>query len=242
MLKGISPATECALQRRGINQKKQLVTLADALFSPKQAIQVKNSYERLEKVQQIGLLDCMVNAFPCGHRIRVLHDYFQTVAFLDIETDGMSCRAAITCISVLLNKQMSTFVRGINLDQFLEIWVKCGILVTFNGKRFDIPKILNEFNLSTIPAHIDLMDEAAHYGFRGGLKKITAKMGFIRREKNCLSGSDAITNWNEYMETGNEDARSRLISYNQDDVYALEWVYRKLLKLSLQNTLITTTL
>lgn len=238
MLKGISPATECTLRQRGIILQKQLLTSADDLFSAKQAAKIKNSYQRIEKIQQLNLLDGLVNALPCGHRVRVIYEYYQKTAFLDIETDGKSEYANITCISILKENKISTFVQGRNLDDFLDLWATCGIIVTFNGKRFDLPRILNEFCLTTVPAHIDLMHEAAHYGLRGGLKNITNNLGFQRKEQNCTIGNDAIVLWQEFNETQNEEKLSQLIAYNQDDVYALKWLYQKLLPRSLENTLI----
>lgn len=235
ILKGISPATECVLQRRGVLTTKQLATAAHSLFSSKHASQLTASFLRIEKARQLGLLDSLVNSLPIGHRVRVVHDFLPFTAFLDIETDAVAASSRITCISVLMNGQLATFIRDQNLDDFLCLWAKCRIVVTFNGKRFDIPKILREFGLSTTPAHIDLIDEARHYGFRGGLKKIAGAIGWSPRDDNQHSGLDAVAWWNKYLDTGDTDLLAQLVVYNQDDVLALDHLYRKVLKLSVEN-------
>jgi uncharacterized protein YprB with RNaseH-like and TPR domain len=237
MLKGVSPAMECSLHRRGILLQKQVAAAADTLFSPQKATLVKSSFEVIQKARSLQLIDCLVNSLPCGHRVRVLHDFFHNTAFLDIETDGMSPTAPITCISVLLNGNMTTFVRGQNLADFLELWKKSSVIVTFNGKKFDIPRIARTFHFSTIPAHIDLMDEAAHFGLRGGLKKVASSLGFQWRDDSCLNGKDAISLFRKYASSKNPELLSKLISYNQDDVSALVLLYQKLLQRSLENTI-----
>jgi|LSQX01.1.fsa_nt_gb uncharacterized protein YprB with RNaseH-like and TPR domain len=240
MLKGVSPAMECSLHRRGFLLQRQVAATADTLFSPQKATQVKRSFEIIQKAHSLQLTDCLVNSLPCGHRVRALHDFFHDTAFLDIETDGMSLTAPITCISVLQNGSMTSFVQGQNLENFLEIWKKCSVIVTFNGKKFDVPRIARTFHLSTIPAHIDLMDEAAHFGLRGGLKKIASSLGFQWRNNCCLNGKDAISLFREYASSRNPELLSTLISYNQDDVNALVFLYKHLLQRSLENTIFYT--
>ena len=82
------------------------------------------------------------------------------------------------------------------------------------------------------------MNEAAHYGYRGGLKIIEKKFGFVRKEEGCADGKDAIRLWNEYSETHSEKILSELLEYNQADVSALVSLARAILRLSLENTLI----
>ena len=89
-----------------------------------------------------------------------------------------------------------------------------------------------------MPAQIDLMNEAAHYGYRGGLKMVEKSFGFVRKEVGCTDGKDAIRLWNEYSETHSKKTLSELLEYNQADVASLVPLARGILHLSLENTLI----
>ena len=171
-LAGISPMAEIALRNKGIWTGRQLVTQAETLFSPRQAAKIREAYSRIELARENGLLDLLVNSMPCGHRVRVLADYLSQALFLDVETTGLSSNAQIVCISTCLNGKISSFVRGRNLEQFLLQWSQAGMLVTFNGKHFDMPLVQREFSLSAVPAHIDLRDEARTFGYVVGLKSI----------------------------------------------------------------------
>ncbi len=183
----------------------------------------------------LGLTDGIVNAFPCGHRIRVLSDRFERTCFLDIETDG---NMRITCISTQMNCQSATFIRGRNLNDFLNIWQQAELVVSFNGKRFDVPIILQTFGLSRTPAQIDLMDEARHYGLTGGLKLVEKEIGFLRSGSGGMNGMDAVELWNRFEHSGDEDALGLLKCYNREDVESLVALYKWLLRMSLENCLI----
>lgn len=227
MLDGISPAAECALHRRGSFLQKQVVAAADSLFSPRKAAQVRSSFEMIQKARDPRLIDCLVNTLPCGYRVRALHDFFEKAAFIDIETTGLENVASITCISVLINGKMSTFVQGINLYDFLDTWQKCALIVSFNGKKFDLPRILRAFHLSTVPVHIDLIDEAAHFGIRGGLKKLSPCLEFQWQADANMNGEEASKLFKEYLISRNPEQLAKIIAYNQDDVNALVRLYKK---------------
>ena len=235
-LDGISPNTEIQLRDKGILSIRQLFQEAESLFSINHACRVRKSIQRLDLAYSLGLLDVVVNAFPCGHRIRLIDDCFSHALFLDVETNGTGPHSKITCISTQCNGIMSSFIDGYNLNDFLKEWASAKLLVTFNGKRFDIPILAHNFGFSTIPAQIDLMDEARHFGYRGGLKAIESQIGFIRNHRGCKDGIMAISLWEQYINTGNQSSLDELVRYNQEDVRSLAFLWRKLLALSLNNT------
>lgn len=82
------------------------------------------------------------------------------------------------------------------------------------------------------------MDEAAHYGFRGGLKAIEKSVGFTRSDVPCANGADAIECWRRFRECGDETVLADLLRYNRNDVLSLLHLARHLLRSSLENTLI----
>lgn len=235
-LDGITPNTEILLRDRGILTLSQLFQEADYHFSARHAWRIRQSIQTLDLAYALGILDVIANAFPCGHRVRLLHDFFSHALFLDVETSGMGPKAKITCISTWRNGIMSTFIEGFNLNDFLKEWASAKLIVTFNGKRFDIPMLVHKFGFSAIPAQVDLMDEARHFGYKGGLKAIEPQIGFSRNQELCPNGALAISLWEEYTQTGNQAFLDELVSYNQEDVRSLTFIWRRLLALSLNNT------
>ena len=239
LLDGISPEAEIRFRRCGVVSCSQLAAEASRYFSPSHAGRIHASFAQLRKAASCGLADWYVNHLPAGHRVRALLQFLPDVTFYDIETDGISATSEITCISALHGGRLETFVRGRNLEDFLDVWAKTKILVGFNSKRFDTLFVAKTFGLSNIPAQVDLMDEARHYGFRRGLKSIEKEIGFPRRHTECADGRDAIRLWNEYICTGAEDALECLISYNREDVRSLWHLASILARLSLENTQIS---
>ena len=236
LLDGVSPEAEIRLRQYGVLSCSQLANEAERFFSQAHAIRIRASFAELCKAASSNLADWFVNHLPPGHRVRALLQFLPDVTFYDIETDGVSATAEITCITALHGGRLRTFVRGRNLVDFLDTWAESSILVGFNSKRFDTPFVCKTFGLSCIPAQVDLMDEARHFGFRHGLKSIEKEIGFLRRNAQCADGIDAIRLWNEYSHTGANNALQRLIAYNHEDVRSLWHLASMLLRLSIENS------
>ena len=242
MLQGVSPEVEIRLRRAGVMSCAQLAAEAERYFSASHAQRIRASYEEWKMARAHGLVDWEVNHLPVGHRVRALQEHWDNALFYDIETDGTMVASNITCISTLRDGRICSFWRGHNLSDFLAEWAAAKILVSFNGKRFDTPIVCKAFGLTSVPAQIDLMNEAAHYGYRGGLKVVEKKFGFLRKEEGCTDGKDAIRLWSEYSETHSVKVLSELLEYNQADVTALVALATGILRLSLENTQIARTL
>lgn len=240
MFPGISPEAEVEFRRMGVVSARQFAQSADRYLSRKKAERVREFWHRWEKALSLELVDMQLSAFPCGHRVRALFDLWRKAVFLDIETDGTTGNPLVTCITTLRDGDLKTFVRGRNLNDFLDVWKQAleGLVVSFNGKRFDVPMLQREFALSTLPPHVDLMDEAAHFGLRGGLKSIENIIGIVRPESDCRDGQDAVDFWQKYAATQSEEVLQTLISYNRYDVLALPILANVVLKKSLENTCI----
>ena len=235
LLDGVSHEAEIRLRRKGVMSCRQLADEAERHFSAARALRVRASFAEMRKAESCGLVDWFVNHLPAGHRVRALLAFLPDVTFYDIETDGLSGSSQITCITTMRNGFTRTFVRGRDLEGFLEVWPTAKILVGFNSKRFDTPLVCKRFGLSCVPAQVDLMDEARHFGYKGGLKAIEKSLGFQRREVDCLNGEDAIRLWAEYMNTGSLGSLEQLIAYNREDVHSLWHLARVLSRLSLEN-------
>ena len=236
LLSGVSPEAEIRLRRGGVLTCRQLAEEAERLFSATHAARVRKSFAQFEVAARLGLAEWFAGRLPAGHRVRALRSFSDDAVYYDIETDGMARGARITCVTTLRSDRLRTFVRGRDLDGFLEEWARAKILVGFNSKRFDTPLVCREFGLAAAPAQIDLMDEAGHYGLRGGLKAIEKRIGFVRSAVPCTDGADAVECWRRFRDNGDDAALATLIAYNRDDVLSLRHLARHLLRLSLENT------
>lgn len=156
-------------------------------------------------------------------RWRILPDFVEKTAFIDIETTGLSrIYHDITMCGILDIEGYRAYIRNDNLDDLVTDLREYKVLVTFNGIRFDIPFM--EYDLGFIGddfAHIDLMEVMRPLGFTGGLKAIEKKLGLDRGDDiSRLDGRDAIKLWN-WSERGNPGALDTLIRYNAEDVASL---------------------
>ena len=113
-------------------------------------------------------------------------------------------------------------LRGLTCQNSPEI-KQYSLIVTFNGKRFDLPFIRR--TLGRFPeyqAHIDLLYPLRKLGYRGGLKSIEVQLGLERegalKEAN---GFLAVLLWAEYQR-GNKAALDTLVRYNLEDVVNLQ--------------------
>ena len=163
---------------------------------------------------------------PPSEAWRLYREFRGEAAFVDIETTGLYMGAnAITVIGLFDGRETKVFVQGINLHQFLGEISRYPLIVTFNGKRFDVPFI--EWVLGRLPktqAHLDLLYPLRRLGYRGGLKSIEAQVG-LEREGNLkeVNGFLAVLLWREYRK-GNRAALDTLVRYNLEDVVNLQYL------------------
>ncbi|HHT9124954.1 MAG TPA: ribonuclease H-like domain-containing protein [Candidatus Brocadiia bacterium] len=162
-------------------------------------------------------------ALPKSEIWRVYSEFKDKVAFLDIETTGLSAYYSdITLIGIFDGKDAKTYIAGKNLDSFVEDIKQYDLMVTFNGTLFDAPFIATKFSDFVPPPHIDLRFLLKRLGYSGGLKKVERQLGVMRPEGiKDLNGFDAVILWNRYMR-GDIDALDLLIEYNLADVTVLK--------------------
>lgn len=159
---------------------------------------------------------------PSGQHFRLFKQFRDKCAYLDIETTGLDNSAVITTIALYDGAAIQHFVHGKNLHHFPDVIKKYPILVTYNGRSFDIPFIENYFNIKLSCAQIDLRYILAGLGFKGGLKKCEKAMGIDRKELSEVDGYFAVLLWKEYMRGKNPKVLETLLAYNVEDVINLE--------------------
>ncbi len=160
---------------------------------------------------------------PAREHWRLFTEFRHSTAYLDIETNGLGGPAAyITTISLYDGKSIYYYVNGKNLDDFKTDIKKYKLLVTFNGRCFDIPFIESFLDISVDQAHIDLRFVLKDLGFTGGLKNCEKKLGIDRGDLDGVDGYFAVLLWREFKEKRNHKALETLLAYNIQDVINLE--------------------
>jgi Predicted exonuclease len=198
----------------------------DLLISPSKKEMIltgiRDSVEKLESRD----FEFFARSLPKAEHWRAFREFSDKVAYVDIETTGLSpASSSITVVGIYDGKEARTFVKGIDLDDIVDIFPKYEFLVTFNGARFDLPFIKREFpQIEFNQLHADLMYPLRRISLSGGLKKIECELGISRAEETVgISGFDAVRLWHQY-ERGDEDALDLLLKYNREDIVNLKTI------------------
>jgi len=221
-LPGITPFTERALWGQGITTWEQLQRALPFSLAPSPlAHALEESRRRLAQ----GDARWFSDRLPFWERWRLFADFRGWAAFLDIETTGLSPERGgyVTVVGVYDGREYRPFIRGHNLHLFPREAQRYRLLVTFNGRRFDLPFLEAEFGpaLGHV-AHVDLLYPLRRLGLRGGLKRIQQAVGLARpTDLEGLGGFHAVLLWRAYQR-GDRDALSTLVRYNAEDTVVLE--------------------
>ncbi|MFB6173773.1 MAG: ribonuclease H-like domain-containing protein [Halobacteriales archaeon] len=158
-------------------------------------------------------------AFPGTSHWRLYENFREGACFLDIETTGLSKhRDEVTVVGLRRGGETRTLVRGRDLDRerLRRALADADLLVTYNGRRFDVPFLEASFGLEIDRPHVDLMDPCRRLGLTGGLKGVEAALG-VERDRPDLSGEDAVRLWRRHRR-GEDGALETLLAYNREDV------------------------
>ena len=152
---------------------------------------------------------------------RCLGEFGRSVAFVDIETTGLSLRSPITVLGIFDGSRMHTLVRGrdLNTQNIKALLGSVELIVTYNGASFDIPILESQFEgaIPQVP-HVDLRHPLRRLGLAGGLKRIERELGLERdRRVEYMTGEDAVYLWRLWEREGKRNALDLLIEYNEAD-------------------------
>ncbi len=225
---GIGSTTERRIWESGIKSWEEYLENQDIVKIPRTKRRsllpaVEESIEQLSEGNHLFF----AYRLPSGLQWRAYRHFVERTAYVDIETTGLSAGCdKITMIGIYNGKETKTYIRGINLEEASAELAKYKQLITFNGARFDLPFIENEFPGFFNHLHIDLLYPLKKIGYSGGLKKIEVELGIDRSDETAgITGFDAVRLWNRYKR-GDEEALDLLVKYNQEDVVNLEKIIR----------------
>jgi uncharacterized protein YprB with RNaseH-like and TPR domain len=160
---------------------------------------------------------------PANQCWRFFPEFRDSTVYLDIETTGLDrYYQSITTIALYDGNEIKTYGNGQNLDDFIDDIQNYKVIVSYNGKCFDIPFIESFFNIKLNHAQIDLRYILYSLGFRGGLKGVERQLGNDRGNLRDIDGFFAVLLWDEYQKTGNQKALETLLAYNIQDTITLE--------------------
>ena len=233
---GIGPVTEKKIWQSNILSWKADTNFSGLNLSAARIKDIKTfaeaSNQHLEN-NDPGFFEALL---PSNQHFRLFPEFRQSCAYLDIETTGLSTTSQITTIALYNGKQIKYYVHGKNLDEFLDEVQNYKVLITYNGRSFDIPFIEAYFNITLPHAQIDLQYILKNLGFKGGLKKCEKAMGIDRQDLDGVDGYFAVVLWNEYARYGNQKVLETLLAYNIEDVINLETLMIEAYNLSINGT------
>lgn len=238
VLKGLTLESEIYFRSKGLVDISKFEDSLNGLFSLNMQKNLKKSCSLVYDAIESKNYEILLSLLPVGHKVRLLYDLFESALFVDVETNGLANDSYVTCISILFNNECKTFIKDVNMCDFIPYLNQSSLVVTFNGERFDIPFLLKTFGPLRLPPHIDLMAECKPYGYHGSLKKIEKLVGFEREYSEGITGLEAIDLWNKYIEFNNHNNLKTLIKYNQEDVLSLVALYKKILHNSLDGQIV----
>jgi uncharacterized protein YprB with RNaseH-like and TPR domain len=163
------------------------------------------------------------NSLPSNQSWRFFPEFQNSTVYLDIETTGLDRHyQSITTIALYDGHEIKTYVHGQNLDDFIDQIYQYKVIVTYNGKSFDIPFIESFFNIRLNHAQIDLRFVLYSLGFRGGLKGVERQLGADRGNLRDVDGFFAVLLWEDFLKTQNRQTLETLLAYNVQDTITLE--------------------
>jgi hypothetical protein len=177
------------------------------------------------------------NLLPSNLTWRLFPEFRNQIAYLDIETTGLDVDASqITTIALYDGKRILHYIQGENLEAFQNDILKYRVIVTYNGKTFDVPFLERHFRITLPRTHIDLRYVLHALGYKGGLKNCEARLGIDRGGLKGVDGFFSVFLWADYVQNGNVKALETLLAYNIADVVNLETLMVMAYNMNLRGT------
>ena len=220
---GIGERTERRIWDAGITHWEDFTPESVAGIGPSRSRTIERTLGAAREALDDGATEFFGARLPTTETWRMYENFADEVCYLDIETTGLSVgHDRTTTVSIYQDGLAETFVRGRDLhaDRLERRLEDPPLLVTYNGARFDIPFLQQEFDIAIPTPHLDLLGPCRRLGLTGGLKRVERTLG-IDRPIDDVDGRMAVQLWREY-EAGDETALERLVRYNRIDAKNLE--------------------
>lgn len=165
--------------------------------------------------------------FALEYWVGLFKTHRDKIAALDIETTKYNGQIAVVGISKRKSNPMAPvyeevqLVKGKTLSRDSIKWAleDTRILMTFNGKNFDLPRIEKEFP-GAIPQgiqSIDLYLLAKQLGLSSDLKNLEKTFSLRRPQKANQQPGKTSSLWKSYEKDENVDSLQSLLVYNKYD-------------------------
>lgn len=226
-LNNFSDYTEQKLRRLGVHcwddfLKQDSIHFISGSRKAHYDSELTKAKKNLDKLNHFYFSDTV----PQREHWRLYERFKDHCCYVDIETTGLSAHAdEITTVSIWDGNEVKTFINGIDLDlkSLRQELYKHKMIVTFNGRTFDLPFIQQKFPMPLSHLHMDLRWDCRKVGLVGGLKRIEQQLGISRPDDvKDVNGMMAVRLWYKWKLRGNQDALDMLVKYNQEDVINLE--------------------
>jgi uncharacterized protein YprB with RNaseH-like and TPR domain len=223
-LPGIGPANEGRLWRHGILSwadwpaARRLPIALSAVSQCEAEAFLRRSQEALAAADARFFAD-LLKPSDCW---RLFFDFRRQAAYLDIETSGLDESAEVTVITLYDGLAARRYVGGDNLDAFAKDVMDYALLISYGGRRFDIPFLERALGIHLPQAQIDLCPVLHSLGYRGGLKKTERALGIDRGPLRGVDGLTAVYLWRRYRQSGDRRFLETLSAYNFADTVNLE--------------------
>ncbi|QLC33983.1 ribonuclease H-like domain-containing protein [Halarchaeum sp. CBA1220] len=214
---GVGPATERSLWADGVHHWDDFDTdYLGEKTGRRVADYIDTARERLDS----GDASFFAETLPSGELWRAYENFADGACFFDIETTGLDAATNdVTTVSFHRSDGTRTLVRGDDLtrETVRAELDSADLLVSFNGKRFDVPFLAQSFDLDVTTPHLDLMYTCKKLDLSGGLKAIESDLGLERDGVEDVDGREAVRLWKRYERENDEAALDRLVTYNRYD-------------------------
>ena len=234
---GIGVITEKRLWDSGVTSWEEFAEPYPIRLSTNRTESLRRYLEESREHLQTNNPNYFADLLPPNVQWRLFPEFRHSTAYLDIETTGLDgLFNDITMIGLYDGTSIYHYIRGQNLDDFREDIQKYRVVVTYNGKCFDIPFIRSNMGLAMDLTHIDLRYVLRSVGLTGGLKGCEIQAGIDRGDLTGLDGYDAVLLWNDYQRNENQKALETLLAYNSQDIVNLEALMVLAYNLKLKDT------
>jgi len=234
---GIGAKSEQNLWQAGLTDWSCIHDIQGFKLSPKKKDMLRRHLEA--SIQRYE--DCDPSYFeqglPSNLHWRFFPEFREHAAYLDIETDGCDVyNGQITTIALYDGTSIKWYVNGVNLESFRKDIGNYKVLITYNGKCFDIPFIERFFGMNLPQAQIDLRYVLAALGFKGGLKRCETALDIDRGKLKGIDGALAPILWEDYCRRHDEKILETLLAYNIEDVLNLEILMVRAYNMNIRST------